>query len=180
MSIPLPDFFGEYDKSIWILPIIIFGYILFQTKNMILIIPLLIYFALFIAYVGWIEEFLIKKKEPKKHITNVLVSMLIFSLHIFYIISILMLIISVDILNEIIGFFLVLLAVLGYIFFFFMMLRIVKPHSKEMLNLGSKIRDSRTKILKIKKGEKLNLDIIKERTKKEIDKLTNEIKKNKK
>lgn len=180
MSIPLPDIFGDYSKSIWVFPIFIFGYMLFQSKDMILIIPLIAYFILFIGSIVWFEEFFVKRKEPIGSVTNIFISLMMFNLNFFYIIAIVALVISLNILNDIIAFFIVFLAILAYFYGFFKAFRMAKPHFKEMLRIGGEINVSSKKVIKRKKGEKLTVDAMKKRAKKEIDKLSKEIKKNRK
>jgi len=180
MSIPIPDIFEGYTKSIWAFPIFIFAYILFQTKDMILIIPLIAYFLLFLLLIFWFEEFFIKKREPKKCVTNIYISLMMFNLNFFYIVSVFVLVVSMNIFNDVLAFFITLLAILAYFYALFRAFRVAKPHFKEMFHIGEEISVSTKKIMKKKKGEKIKVDTIKKRAKKEIDKLSKEIKKEKK
>jgi len=177
MTIPLPDIFGRYSKSTLVFPILIWSYVVFYSKNLYYLLPLGIYTICFLSYICWFEKRFIKKEKPKEIIReNIFIYTVIIPLNAFYVFSLLFAFLVLDVLNDIIGFFLIILAILGFIYIWIQGLIFSKPHIKKSLFMGEVIAKTSKEIVRNNKG-KLNLKEAKEKMKEGIEKGLKEIKK---
>ena len=176
MAIPLPDIFGKYSKSTLVFPIFIWAYIVFYSKNLYFLFPLIIYTIWFLSTIFWFEKRFIKKEKPKEIVReNIFIYTVVIPLNALYVFSLLFAFLLLDVLNDIIGFFLILLAILGFIYIWIQGLIFSKPHIKKSFSMGEIIAKTSKEIVRNKKG-KLNLKEIKEKMKEGIEKGLKEIK----
>ena len=177
MVFPLSDVFGKYSDSPLIFPILIWAYIVFYSKNLYYIVPLGVYTIGLLSYIIWFEKRFIKQEKPKEIIKeNIFIYMVVIPLNVFYAFSLFFSFLLLNVLNDIVAFSLIFLAILGFIYMWLRGFIFARPQIKKSFSMGRVIAKISKEIVKDKKG-KLDIKEIKEKMKEGIEKGLKEIKK---